>query len=136
MTLPSGCLGTIRDVTAGAATAVRRPDHARTPHVAQPIGSSAQKLRIRYSRTAATVEASAPPNCDERDGEAPLDHTQAARGDGQVGGELARAVGEEQAPPRDPGPDGEERQGQAGAVEDPVGHSPPHDREHLADGRG
>ena len=46
---------------------------------------------------------------------------------GRLAASWPGAVGEEQAPPGDPDPDGQERQRQAATVEEPVGHAPPRD---------
>ena len=109
-----------RRAAATAATARPRQHAPRRPPDGQ-LGPEAQDPVEEDSRHRRGLGAA---ELHQRDGEASFHHTQAPGGDGQVGGELAGAVGEEQAPPRDPRPDGQERQRQAPAVEDPVGHPP------------
>ncbi len=72
----------------------------------------------------------------ERNGDAPLDDAQAARGDGEVGGQLTGAVGKQQALPRDPGPDGREAECEARAVEHPVADPPAENRADVPFRRG
>ena len=66
------------------------------------------------------------PEGDQGDRQAALDHAEPAGRDGQDGGQLTGAVGEEQPAPRHAGPDGQERERQTAAVGHPVAqaHAP------------
>ena len=78
-----------------------------TPHVAQPEGKLDPETQDPVEQDRGHRRRLGPAERHQRDGEAALHHAEPARGDGQVGGELAGPVGEKETLPRDPDADGQ-----------------------------